>query len=156
MIEFASKYKDLLTISFSALSFIIACTALFFSARTAMRDREKLLITARAVSGSFNDAPYEIEVKIVNIGKRVAVIEGVRRHYENGMKSHIYTESGILLKEKERVVLKITSDMVIDSGDEGEVHYLEDITVLDIQGKEHNIKNSRDLVKRLLDVVSSQ
>ncbi|MBB1583218.1 hypothetical protein [Serratia sp. OS31] len=156
MTEFASKYKDLLTISFSALSFIIACTALFFSARTALRDREKLLITARAVSDSLNDAPYEIEVKIVNIGKRVAVIEGVRRHYENGMKSHIYTERGILLKEKERVVLKVTSDMVIDSGDEGEVYFLEDITVLDIQGKEHSIKNSKDLVKRLLDVVSSQ
>ncbi|WP_199639346.1 hypothetical protein JEM67_13390 [Serratia sp. PAMC26656] len=150
MTEFASKYKDLLTISFSALSFIIACTALFFSARTALRDREKLLITASTTSNSFTDAPYEIEVKIVNIGKRVAVIEGIRRHYENGMKSHMYKESGILLKEKERVVLKISSDMLIESADEGEVYYLEDFTVLDIQGKEHKVKKSKELVKGLV------
>lgn len=89
MAGFATEYKDLLTISFSALSFIVAGTALFFSARTAIRDKERLLITARSISDSFSEAPYEIEVAIVNIGKRVAVIEGIRRHYENGMKSHI-------------------------------------------------------------------
>ncbi|MFA4102717.1 hypothetical protein OQJ40_11290 [Serratia nevei] len=150
MAGFATEYKDLLTISFSALSFIVAGTALFFSARTAIRDKERLLITARSISDSFSEAPYEIEVAIVNIGKRVAVIEGIRRHYENGMKSHMYKESGILLKEKERVVLKISSDMLIENEDEGEVYYLKDFTVLDIQGKEHKVKNSKELVKRLV------
>ncbi|MGK2677451.1 hypothetical protein ACSJM2_14145 [Serratia marcescens] len=150
MAGFATEYKDLLTISFSALSFIVAGTALFFSARTAIRDKERLLITARSISDSFSEAPYEIEVAIVNIGKRVAVIEGIRRHYENGMKSHMYKERGILLKEKERVVLKISSDMLIENEDEGEVYYLKDFTVLDIQGKEHKVKNSKELVKRLV------
>ncbi|MBJ2082390.1 hypothetical protein [Serratia ureilytica] len=150
MAEFATEYKDLLAISISMLSLIIAGTALFFSARTAIRDKERLLITARSISDSFSEAPYEIEVAIVNIGKRVAVIEGIRRHYENGMKSHMYKERGILLKEKERVVLKISSDMLIENEDEGEVYYLEDFTVLDIQGKEHKVKNSKELVKRLV------
>ncbi|EPK4144821.1 hypothetical protein LJM37_005315, partial [Serratia marcescens] len=62
----------------------------------------------------------------------------------------MYKESGILLKEKERVVLKISSDMLIENEDEGEVYYLKDFTVLDIQGKEHKVKNSKELVKRLV------
>ncbi|OUI66683.1 hypothetical protein AZZ99_000946 [Serratia marcescens] len=46
--------------------------------------------------------------------------------------------------------MQVSRDMVIDNGIEGDVHYLEDITVLDIQGQEHKIKNSKELVKRLV------
>ncbi|MBH2982707.1 hypothetical protein I5M90_04870 [Serratia marcescens] len=150
MADFATEYKDLLTISFSALSFIVACIALFFSVRTNIRDKEKLLITARTVSNEFADEPYEIEVTVANVGRRVAVIEGIQRHYERGIKCHNYKERGIPIRELERVVMQVSRDMVIDNGIEGDVHYLEDITVLDIQGQEHKIKNSKELVKRLV------
>lgn len=150
MTEFASKYKDLLTISFSALSFIIACTALFFSARTALRDRSKLLITARTVAEPFYNKVYKIEVKVTNIGRRIAAIEGVQCHYEQGYTCRDYIEEGIHLKEKERVVLDVERRSTILNGDEGDVYQLEDITVLDTQGKEYKIKNSKKLVEKLI------
>ncbi|WP_006320261.1 hypothetical protein [Serratia inhibens] len=150
MAEFANKYKDLLTISFSALSFIIACTALFFSARTAMRDREKLLITARTVREPFHNKVYKIEVTIINVGRRIAAIEGVQCHYDKGYTCHDYIKEGIHLKEKEKKIIDIEQRCTIRSDDEGEIYQLEDITVLDTQGKEYKIKNSKKLVEKLI------
>jgi len=150
MTEFVSRYKDFLAISFNALSFIIACTALFFSARTALRDRPKLLITARTVADPFYNQVYKIEVKVTNIGRRIAAIEGVQCHYEQGYTCRDYIKDGIHLKEKERTILDVERHRIIFNGDEGDVYQLEDITVLDTQGKEYKIKNSKKLVEKLI------
>ncbi|HHQ6624499.1 TPA: hypothetical protein ACSTL5_000952 [Serratia fonticola] len=149
-IIFIREYKDIITIIFSTLSFVIACTALFFSVRTAIRDRERLRISARVVREPFYEKIYKIEVTIINVGRRIAVIEGIQCHYDLGLKCHDYIKDGIVLKEKERVTLEVERRSIIQSGDEGEIHQLENITVLDIVGKEHPIKNSKMLVGRLI------
>ncbi|RTF05409.1 hypothetical protein D9B84_25455 [Serratia marcescens] len=150
MAGFATEYKDLLTISFSALSFIVACIALFFSVRTNIRDKEKLRITARAVVEPIYNKVYKIEVTIINVGRRIAVLEGVQCHYDQGYKCRDYIDEGIHLKEKERIKLYVERWCIIRNGDEGEVFQLENITVLDTQGKEYKIKNSKKLVERLI------
>ncbi|CTT77884.1 Uncharacterised protein [Escherichia coli] len=40
-------------------------------------------------------------------------------------------------------------DLII-SDDEGEVYQLEDITILDIEGKEHEIPNSYNIVSKFI------
>lgn len=150
MAGFATEYKDSLTISFSALSLIVACIALFFSVRTNIRDKAKLRITARTVTEPIYNKVYKIEVTIMNIGRRIAALEGVQCHYDQGYICRDYIKEGIHLKEKERVKLYVDQQDIIRNGDEGEVYQLEDITVLDTQGKEYKIKNSKKLVERLI------
>lgn len=151
MAEFATEYKDLLTISFSALSFIVACIALFFSIRTNIRDKEKLRITARTVTEPIYNKVYKIEVTVTNIGRRIAVIEGLQYEYGKNHKFHDYSREGIHLKERERVKLYVERQCITRDGDEGEVYQLEDITVLDTQGREHKIKDSKKLLERLIE-----
>lgn len=100
MTEFASKYKDLLAISFSALSLLIACIALFFSARTVLRDREKLLITAQTIREPLYNKIHKIKVTVINVGRRIAAIEGIQYNYDKGYICHDYTKDGFSLKEK--------------------------------------------------------
>lgn len=150
MIEFVNKYKDFAAISISLLSIVVASTALYFTIRSAMRDRSKILITARTVSGALYNKVYKIEVKVTNVGRRIAAIEGVQCHYDQGYTCRDYIKEGIHLKEKERITLDVERQCIIRNGDEGEVYQLEDITVLDTQGKEYKIKNSKKLVERLI------
>lgn len=148
IITLAAKYKDVLTIGFSVLSFIIACTSLFFSGRTAWHDRSILKITGRVVYEPVYEKAYKIEVEVLNVGRRDAVLEGVLRHYEEGHTSYEVEENGITLREKNRVKFKISLDDFILSGEEGEVYALEDLTILDIENKEYEIPNSQELIKR--------
>ncbi|CAI0754804.1 hypothetical protein [Serratia proteamaculans] len=150
MIEFVNKYKDFAAISFSALSFIIACIALFFSARTVLRDREKLLITAQTIREPLYNKIHKIKVTVINVGRRIAAIEGIQYNYDKGYICHDYTKDGFSLKEKQRVVLYIDRQYTIRNDDDGETYQLEDITVLDTQGREYKIKNSKKLVERLI------
>lgn len=150
MTEFASKYKDFLTISFSALSLLIACIALFFSARTVLRDREKLLITAQTIREPLYNKIHKIKVTVINVGRRIAAIEGIQYNYDKGYICHDYTKDGFSLKEKQRVVLYIDRQYTIRNDYDGETYQLEDITVLDTQGREYKIKNSKKLVERLI------
>lgn len=150
MVNFVSEYKDFLTISLSALSFSVACLALFFSARTAMRDKERLLITARTVRDPMYKKIYKIEITVVNIGRRIAAIEGVYYHYKQGYKCYDYNKECIIIKEKDRITLNVDRYYVCRSGDDGEAYILEDITILDTQGVEYKIKNSKKLVKKLI------
>lgn len=148
IITLAAKYKDVLTIGFSVLSFIIACTSLFFSGRTAWHDRSILKITGRVVYEPVYEKAYKIEVEVLNVGRRDAVLEGVLRHYEEGHTSYEVEENGITLREKNRVKFKISLHDFILSGEEGEVYALEDLTILDIENKEYEIPNSQELIKR--------
>ncbi|MNG66759.1 hypothetical protein D3C79_250560 [compost metagenome] len=115
-----------------------------------MRDREKLLIIAHTVREPLYDKIYKIKVTVINVGRRIAVIEGMQYHYDKGYTCHDYTKEGFSIKEKQRVALYIERQHIIRNGDEGEVYQLENITVLDIQGKEYKIKNSKKLVERLI------
>lgn len=148
IITLAAKYKDVLTIGFSVLSFIIACTSLFFSGRTAWHDRSRLRITARVVYGPVYEKAYKIEVTVLNVGRRDAVLEGILCHYESGRTQHSYEKEGIVIKEKQREKFQLEYRDLIVSDDDGEVYQLENITILDIEGKEHNIPNSYELISR--------
>lgn len=144
----ATKYKDVLTISFSVLSFIIACTSLFFSGRTAWHDRSRLKITGRVVYEPVYEKAYKIEVTVLNVGRRDAVLEGILCHYKRGRTRHSYEKEGIVIKEKQREKFQLEYRDLILSDDEGEVYQLENITILDIEGKEHEIPNSYELISR--------
>lgn len=145
-----TEYKDTITVVFVFLSFLIACTSLYFSVKNNIKDKERLIIKAWNVCGSINDKVYKIDVSITNVGRRIAVLEGLICHYDGGYQSHTHNEDGIVLKEKERITLCIEQrDLIYDVG-EGEVYQLEDVSVLDIEGREFKIKNSKTLVSRLL------
>lgn len=148
IITLAAKYKDVLTISFSVLSFIIACTSLFFSGRTAWHDRSRLRITGRVVYEPVYKKPYKIEVTVLNVGRRDAVLEGILCHYESGRTRYSYEKEGIILKEKQRQKFQLEYRDLILSDDEGEVYQLENITILDVEGREHKIPNSYELISR--------
>ncbi|WP_254629672.1 hypothetical protein [Enterobacter chuandaensis] len=77
LVSLATKYKDVLTIGFSVLSFMIACTSLFFSGRTAWHDRARLKITGRVVYEPVYEKAYKIEVIVLNVGRRDAVVGGM-------------------------------------------------------------------------------
>ncbi|EPA3923826.1 hypothetical protein ACQ3IZ_004868, partial [Escherichia coli] len=57
---------------------------------------------------------------------------------------------GIAIKEKQRKVFIVENFDLIISDDEGEVYQLEDITILDIEGKEHEIPNSYNIVSKFI------
>lgn len=144
------KYKDVFTFTFSIVSLILASTSLFFSIRNILKDKEKLVIKAWNVSTSVNDKVYKIEVTVTNVGRRIAVIEGLLFHYENGFQYYEPNKDGVILKEKERITLSVEQrNMIYDVG-EGEVYQLEDVSVLDIEGREFKINNSKMLVSKLL------
>ncbi|WP_312605579.1 hypothetical protein [Kosakonia cowanii] len=148
IITLAAKYKDVLTIGFSVLSFIIACTSLFFSGRTAWHDRSILKITGRVVYEPVYEKAYKIEVEVLNVGRRDAVLEGLLCHYETGKTSYAYQKDGIIIKEKQRrnFIVEFSDLLITDS--EGEVYTLENISILDIEGKEHTIPRSYDLISK--------
>lgn len=148
LVSLATKYKDLLTVGFSVLSFIIACTSLFFSGRTAWHDRARLKITGRVVYEPIYDKAYKIEVTVLNVGRRDAVLEGILCHYEGGNTRHSYEKEGIVIKEKQRKKFELEYFDLILTEDDGEVYKLENITILDIEGKEHEIPNSYSIVSR--------
>lgn len=150
IISSIEQYKDIIAITISIVSLILASTSLFFSIRNILKDKEKLVINAWNVSTSVNDRVYKIEVTIINVGRRVAVIEGLLFHYENGLQYYEPNKDGLILKEKERITLSIEQrDMFYDIG-EGDVYQLEDVSVLDIEGREFKINNSKTLVTKLL------
>ena len=148
IITLAAKYKDILTIGFSVLSFIIACTSLFFSGRTAWYDRSRLRITGRVVYEPVYEKAYKIEVTVLNVGRRDAVLEGILCHYESGRTQHSYEKEGIVIKEKQRENFQLEYRDLIVSDDGGEVYQLENITILDVEGKEHKIPNSYELISK--------
>ncbi|MEN3752515.1 hypothetical protein ABC733_06720 [Mangrovibacter sp. SLW1] len=148
LVSLVTKYKDILTIGFSVLSFVIACTSLFFSGRTAWYDRSRLIIKGRVVYESERNKAYKIEVIVLNIGRRDAVLEGILCHYESDRRGYSYIKEGIVIKEKQREIFNITEHDLIMTEDEGEVYELENITILDIEGKEHKIPNSYGLVAK--------
>ncbi|CTT60820.1 hypothetical protein AB687_000455 [Escherichia coli] len=150
LVSLATKYKDVLTVGFSMVSFIIACTSLFFSGRTAWHDRARLKIKGRVVYDAVYNKAYKIEVTVLNIGRRDAVLEGILCHYESGKTRHSYEKEGIAIKEKQRKVFIVENFDLIISDDEGEVYQLEDITILDIEGKEHEIPNSYNIVSKFI------
>lgn len=149
IVSFASKYKDVLTISFSVLSFVIACTSLFFSGRTAWHDRSRLKISGHVVYEPLYEKPYKIEIVVLNVGRRDAVLEGMQYHYENGTKRHSYQKEGIIIKEKQRKKFELVYPNLILIDDEGDVYHLEDITILDVEEREHRIPKSRELIAKL-------
>ncbi|MEG6163134.1 hypothetical protein [Enterobacter ludwigii] len=145
----AAEYKDVLTISFSALSFIIACTSLYFSCRTAWHDRSRLKITAHVVYESFDEEPYKIEVVVINVGRRDAVLEGMLCHYEKGISSYSSPKEGIVIKEKQRKKFELESSDLFTIDNEGDVCHLEDITILNVEGDEFRIPNSKKLIAKI-------
>jgi hypothetical protein len=144
----AAKYKDVLTIGLSVLSFIIACTSLFFSGRTAWHDRARLKITGRVVYDTIYGKAYKIEVTVLNVGRRDAVLEGILCHYEGNKTRYSFEKNGFVLKEKQREKFQIEYRDLILTDDDGDIYELENITVLDVEGKEHEIPNSNNLVTR--------
>ncbi|MDD7993784.1 hypothetical protein [Kosakonia radicincitans] len=148
LVSLAAKYKDLLTVGFSVLSFIIACTSLFFSGRTAWHDRARLKITGRVVYEPVYDKAYKIEVTVLNVGRRDAVLEGILCHYERGRTRYSYENEGIVLKEKQRKKFQLDYYDLIITDDDGDVYQLENITILDVEGREHEIPNSYNIVSR--------
>ncbi|HFR1959265.1 TPA: hypothetical protein ACHU9M_004434, partial [Shigella sonnei] len=145
----AATYKDVLTIAFSALSFIIACTSLYFSGRAAWHDRSRLKITADLVYESFDEEPYKIEVIVINVGRRDAVLEGMLCHYEKGIRSHSSPKESIVIKEKQRKKFELVSSDLVTIDNECDICHLEDITILDVEGNEHKIPNSHRLIALL-------
>lgn len=150
LVSLATKYKDVLTIGFSVLSFMIACTSLFFSGRTAWHDRARLKITGRVVYEPVYEKAYKIEVIVLNVGRRDAVVEGILCHYENGKTSYQYEKDGVMIKEKQRKKFELDYFDIIYTDHEGEVHQLENITLLDIERKEHEIPNSHEIVSSFI------
>lgn len=150
IVNLAAKYKDVLTIGFSVLSFLLACTSLFFSGRTAWHDRARLKITGRVVYEPVYEKAYKIQITVLNVGRRDAVLEGVLCHYEYDKAKHISVKEGIILKEKQRKIFEIDSFDIIMNGKEGSVYQLEDISILDIEGKQHPIPGSVNLVNKFI------
>ncbi|WP_162774168.1 hypothetical protein [Escherichia coli] len=68
----------------------------------------------------------------------------------SGKTRHSYEKEGIAIKEKQRKVFIVENFDLIISDDEGEVYQLEDITILDIEGKEHEIPNSYNIVSKFI------
>ena len=150
IIKLAAKYKDVLTIGFSVLSFIIACVSLFFSGRTAWHDRARLKIIGRVMYEPFYKKACGIRVTVLNVGRRDAVLEGVLCHYDGGKTRHDSVKEGVILKEKQRKTFELDSYDIIMNGEEGSVYQLEDISILDIEGKEHQIPDSINLVNKFI------
>jgi len=150
IVNLAAKYKDVLTLGFSILSFLIACTSLFCSGRTAWHDRSRLKITGRVVYEPVYEKAYKIQITVLNVGRRDAVLEGVLCHYEGDKAKHVSVKEGIILKEKQRTTFEIDSFDIIMNGEEGSVYQLEDISILDVEGKKHPIPNSVNLVTKFI------
>lgn len=119
MSDFIREYKELITTSFSALSLLAACLALFFSARTAIRGKDKLSITARTIRHPLYNKIYKIEVTVINVGRRIAALEGVCYHYAKGYSCYDYHKDGIILKEKERMMFYVDEGRTIETEYEG-------------------------------------
>ncbi len=150
LVSTVTKYKDVLTLGFSILSFLIACTSLFFSGRTAWHDRSRLKITGRVVYDPVFEKANKIQITVLNIGRRDAVLEGVLCHYEGDKAKHVSVKEGVNLKEKQRKTFEIDSFDIIMNGEEGNVYQLEDISILDIEGKQHPIPDSVNLVNKFI------
>ncbi|AFE59046.1 hypothetical protein Q7S_14155 [Rahnella aquatilis HX2] len=147
--KFVTEYKDVITVTFSTLSLLIACTSLYFSVRNNIKDKARLMIVAKSCLHPVYDGVYKIEITVTNVGRRIAALEGLICHYEQGYKSHTNRKDGLFLKEKERVTLFIDRGDLVLNGEEGEVYQLEDITVRDNEHREYKINNSKELVARL-------
>ncbi|GKX45250.1 hypothetical protein [Pectobacterium carotovorum] len=143
-----AEYKDSITIIISAISLTIAITSMTISVRTAWKDRAILKINARLIKEPMYGKIQAIEVTVINIGRRITVLEGILCYYKNGKIRRPYTEDCVTLKEKDRKDFLIEyRNFIYD--DEGEIYHLVDLTVLDIEGKEYQIPNSKDIVKNV-------
>jgi hypothetical protein len=60
----------------------------------------------------------------------------------------IFLKNGFILKEKQREIFQIEFRDLVITDDDGNAYELEKITVLDVEGKEHDIPNSRNLISR--------
>ncbi|MDX6042815.1 hypothetical protein [Scandinavium lactucae] len=147
--EVALKYKDVMTFVIAPLAFLISMVSLGVSLRTAFLDRVNLKINARVIREPFYNQIDRIEITVLNIGRRSAVLEGVLCHYDNGETRYDYEKNGIEIREKERRVFQVDRSQYIISVGEGDVAELIDITVLDIERKQTKIKHSKELVKKL-------
>lgn len=148
LVKLATAYKDVITICLSLLAFLISCTSLYLSIRNTLLDRVKLEISARLIREPMWNTLVRIDVTVLNIGRRNAVLEGLLMHYEKGSYHQTYEKNGITLKEKERTIFSVERNDLIMNLDEGEIDCLCDLTILDIENKEFKIPNSRVLVER--------
>lgn len=147
--EIALKYKDVMTFVIAPLAFLISMISLGVSLRTAILDRVRLKINARVIYEPHFNKADRIEITVLNIGRRSAVLEGVLCHYDNGETRYDYEKNGVEVRENERKIFRIDRSQYIISVGEGDVAELIDITVLDIEKKQSKIQNSKELVKKL-------
>lgn len=148
IVEFCKEYKDVITIGFSTLAFIISSISLSLSMRNTFLDRVQLKISARLVEEPMWNSLVRIDVTVLNVGRRNAVLEGLLMRYEKGNTKHDYKKNGLVLKEKERIILSVERNDLILNLDEGEIDELFDVSILDIESKEFKIPNSKQLVDR--------
>ncbi|ENT6811841.1 hypothetical protein ACFF2W_001269 [Enterobacter kobei] len=85
---------------------------------------------------------------VLNVGRRDAVLEGILCHCEGNKTRYSFEKNGFVLKEKQREKFQIEYRDLILTDDDGDIYELENITVLDVEGKEHEIPNSNNLVTR--------
>lgn len=151
LVKLATSYKDVITVCLSLLAFLISCTSLYLSIRNTLLDRVKLIISAKLVSEPMWNTLVRIDVTVLNVGRRSAVLEGLLMHYEHGLTRHDHEAKGITLKEKERVTFSVERNDLIINLEEGEVAQLCDLSILDIEHKKFKVPNSRNLVEKFLN-----
>jgi hypothetical protein len=117
---------------------------LIFSGRTAWHDRSRLKITGRVVYEPVYEKAYKIEVTVLNVGRRDAVLKGFYAIMK-GIIPGIFLKKMVLYLKKQREIFQIEFRDLVITDDDGNAYELENITVLDVEGKEHDIPNSKIL-----------
>lgn len=134
------------------ITFLISCASLCISARTAWLDRSRMTIKARPYTYDRGDGILfnHLDIYIYNHGRRDAAIDRIVYKYSDGYSTyHGSNDDLIVLKENQRKIVKLDYSDLIMSGSEGDVHYLEDIVIVDIRGKEYTIPNCKEMIDKV-------
>lgn len=91
-----------------------------------------------------------LELFVYNHGRRDAAIDRVIYKYSDGYSTyHGGEDDPIVLKENQRKIIKLDYQDLIINGEEGDIHFLEDIVIVDVRGKEYCVPNCKALIDKV-------
>lgn len=138
-------------LSLSAL--IVSLISLAFSAHFGLRDRFKLVTECKFFADD-EHGPAQIQLSVVNAGRRIAVLKYFGGDYSDGGGAGLMIgedTSGLQLNEQEIYERRFNWDSLHEILDGGVVKTFKNFWVEDTLGRRHVIKGSRKSIKKLLE-----
>ena len=142
-----------LPILLSIFALLVSLISLGFSAHFGLRDRFNLVTECKFFPDD-EHGPAQIQLSIVNAGRRIAVLKYFGGDYFDGGGAGLMIgedTSGLQLNEQEMYERRFDWDALHQMHDGGNVKTYENFWVEDTLGRRHIIKGSRKSIKKLLE-----